>query len=708
MFYGWYKTLTRSKKIIIDGSNTGSGKTTSIMKLAEQYNPVENRVVLLTKSVPAFDRELPENMIPLIGRFGCVNNEGKEEGNCIYGDYINKVLMKNNQNIKHICCEHCKNYSNTYELMCSFKKMREDSKTKHIVTTPYSYEPRVNDILVIDESIYTLPLFVHQAITLDDINSVLKKFNSVDLEVFKINGFIDIFNNFINLLNKISTKLNELETQEKNYIDIQETKRFFESYFKNFATCKEVQDSIDREFTRIYGQLNKPLIIGQKENELELNFIGILLKFLFQNENYGANFENRALNITYVNSLWLNYIQSYKNGVLKQIILLDSTVNKPLLALFKVLKLSYKKVKFSIKKQKPKIIQFTDYAWTKTHTKALGKIKKALDKIINKADGQIGIITFSNLVSELEEFKDKAIIGYWGKDNRNTNKFEDCTTLVLIGKFTPSESIVKREVEAFKQFIPDLTCEIKPKLIKHSNSNLAIVKHRNNELIRSFFLAELYQACGRIGRGDNNHKEGLEIFIFTNEPTNLPVDKYLTINDYLDKKDRLSQKQKEQKKSNRQERNIVLEKTYKKLSKKCKKITISDLQKKAKVNFAHAKAFLEEKNKETSDKAIEKPESKILPDSSLYNNKDLEKDFSISQFPFFKNISSDSIDKKPHLLTHFDSTKRLLIIDNCEYTFPNYINPDKANLDYILSSINSEYKTSFSIQNVEIELSNEK
>lgn len=681
--------------IIIDSSNTGSGKSFSVSAFAKENNPQNNRIVFLVKSLKNIDVEIPDNMIKLEGRQGNI----EEQGNCFYGNLIKELVAKN-QRIKSICNQDCEYFSD-----CNFKKLRTEAEQFHIITTPNSYKPMPNDILFIDESINTLPLFSSMQIKLDDINKVLKRLNSYDTGKIKDRKIKEFYKNVIMLLDKVSTKLNELEKIDNNNLSLSETASFFDMTDYYFDVSPKAESHYINSFLNIYNETIFDYIIGLKRKndyeDIELNFLEVLLRYIFNKKRYGVDFSNKALNLTFLNPLWEKYIQEYKQGTIKQITLLDSTATNNLLEFFKAQKLGYEEVKFSLQKEKPYITQFLDHSWTKSGTKAFDKINKSIDKIISESSGTVGIITFSHLVSELKEFGERAEIGYWGKDNRSTNRFQDCSTLILIGRFIPPENVIEREVAVLSGYMPEVCFNIEPRLLRYSNSNLAIYKTRYNEHVKDFFNAEMIQAFGRIGRGKNNNKKDLKVFVFTNEPLNIQVDRHLYISDFLDKDDLLSEKQIENIKSNSQERSNNLEKAYKQMIKKGSKVTITELQKKAKVRFEQAKIFLTDKEAPNACEMEPKRHLKILPDTSIYNNRDIRKSKKEASISL---LASETAETKDNILTLFDSEKRIIKIDNNVYSIPKFCNPDIQYLDYIIPAINSVYKTKYSTERIEIKL----
>lgn len=584
--------------VLFDVSNTGSGKTSDVLRLAKTLSPKAFRVVFIVKSLKIYNHKQLKKckFLLLVGRNGSIDTKGQLIGNCIYGDCLN-YLVQQNQSVRSICNESCPLYSNIVELMCPFKKMREDAKYNHIITTPQSYEPQKNDIVFIDESINSLPLFVTHTIKLSDINTVIKRLNSCDLDILiKNQKYRKLVATFIQFLNKISNKINDLDKMPppENKLSVTETNDFFDiSEYYLQLTPKEEQH-LFITIMRIYKATVKETIAQSKSKssiDIEYNFLNILLRYIFIKVGYGATLTNTALIITEINPHWENYIKLFQDGFLKQIILLDSTPNSLLLEYFRAKNVLYEIKDFSINKKRPKIIQFIDYAYSKTHTKSFEPIRVAIRKIIKETNGKIGIITYGSSLNEYEEFKDTCIIGYWGNHNRTTNEFEDCSTLVVIGKFIPPEDVIEREIEALRKYIPDLKFEVKPKFLRHPNSNLGIYRLRHNDLVQTYFYRELHQALGRIGRGKNNKKDDLKVYIFTNEPLNINADEHLKISDFVDSKLLLTDKKQQQLDRDKADRENRLELAVKALEANQEKITITKIQNIAGVKFANAKKY---------------------------------------------------------------------------------------------------------------------
>lgn len=584
--------------VLFDVSNTGSGKTSDVFRFAKTLSPKAFRVVFIVKSLKIYNHKQLKKykFLLLVGRNGFIDSNNQLVGNCMYGNYLNH-LVQQNQTVRIICNKNCPMYSTIFELMCPFKKTRAEAKSNHIITTPQSYEPQKNDIVFIDESINSLPLFITHIIKLSDINAVIKRLNSCDLTILiKNQKYRKLFATFIQFLNKISNKINDLDKMPspENKLSVTETNDFFDISEYYLQLIPKEEQHLFITIMRIYKATVKETIAQSKSKssiDIEYNFLNILLRYIFIKVGYGATLTNNALIITEINPHWENYIKLFQDGFLKQIVLLDSTPNSLLLEYFKAKNVFYEIIDFSINKNRPKIIQFIDSSYSKTYTKSFEPIRVAIRKIIKETDGQVGIITYGSSLKEYEEFKDTCIIGYWGNHNRATNEFEDCSTLIVIGKFIPPEDVIEMELEALKKYIPELEFEVKPKFLRHPNSNLGIYRLRHNDLVQSYFYRELHQALGRIGRGKNNKKDGLKVYIFTNEPLNINADEHLKISDFIDSKLLVTDKKQQQLDRDKADRENRLEFAIKTFEANSEKITITKIQNLAGVKFAHAKEY---------------------------------------------------------------------------------------------------------------------
>lgn len=584
--------------VLFDASNTGSGKTSDVFRLAKTLSPKAFRVVFLVKSLKIYDlkRLKKFKFLLLIGRNGSIDANGQLIGNCIYGDCLNH-LVQQNQTVRIICNKNCPMYSTIFELMCLFKKTRAEAKSKHIITTPQSYEPQKNDIVFIDESINSLPLFITHTIKLSDINAVIKRLNSCDLNsLIKNQKYRKLIATFIQFLNEVSNKINDLDKMPppENKLSVTETNDFFDISEYFFQLTPKEEQHLFITIMRIYRATVKETIVQSKTKpsvDIEYNFLSVLLKYIFTKVGYGATLSNKTLIITEINPHWENYIELFQDGFLKQIILLDSTPNSLLLEYFKAKNVLYEIKDFSINKNRPEIIQFIEHSYSKTYTKSFKAIIQAIYKIIQETKGKVGIITHKSFLKEFEEFKDICVMGYWGNHNRATNEFEDCSTLIVIGKFIPPEDAIERELEALKKYIPELEFETKPKLLRHPHSNLGIYRLRHNDLMQAYFYRELHQALGRIGRGKNNKKDDLKVYLFTNEPLNINADKHLKISEFVDSNLLVTDKKQQQLNRDKTDRENRLSLAIKALEANHEKITITKIQNLAGVKFAHAQEY---------------------------------------------------------------------------------------------------------------------
>ncbi len=539
-------SITEQQPIIIDISATASGKSYSAKMLLDFIKNVcfwkdTTRIVILTKSPRNFIHEGFEDFMLVEGRRGDVLHKEtgclKEEKNCIKFKEAQELYKKGYT--AGCVCNNCSE-------ICTFKKVRFMSKNaKGIICSPESYEVEEGDIVFLDEGTNNLPLTKNIVITKKDlINTLHYVYGCLPfLDTQKIHSLIEIINELINILQSIEKE----NVEGKNIYETQDLLMdTLKKANKSRLTIDFIQQVQKRLKIEIYSKLtfnqkvkknNKNDLLKDASKEIPFNFLEELFRFFKKPENgiYIRNhngLQEYVLNI--INPIWTNIINAYKKFSITQLIILDATPDEYLIKYLKHFGFNINIVDFSIKKRKTKVNQIVDNMVSRSYFKNLEPIKGLIKKLSKSREGKIGIITFSEKVEELKEFvkqinlEERIIIGHWGHENRGTNIFSECNTLILIGRYTLSPHQVQSIQKTLKRFNNDQTELNKDfQLIPYPESNMAIYR-RNDPYLRKFFIREVKQGIGRINRKGISEiqlsKQFPIVYIVTDEPMDFKVD----------------------------------------------------------------------------------------------------------------------------------------------------------------------------------------
>lgn len=601
-------------KVIIDESNTGSGKTSTVKTLSKKYTPSTTRIVLVSQS--------PSNTYTdhRLSEYGFFLYEGRNERNCISYNICTKLLSNGYKDIQKTICTSCTNKED-----CSFLKQRTKAVSRHIVIHPSSYFALMqkNDIVFIDEGTNLIPLTEVLEITSEDLQGVIKYIQDLQNLCTPTNRLT--LDNLINLLNCLNETIsNEVyfakleRKRHKNELVNDEAIIMIKDLIDQASTlkAKEIARISKHLLTKNYEQIHKT--INTDMGEIQPNFFDDLMEWL-KKPQPGIIISPNKIKLFKENPFWHTLIESTK-----KVLVLDATPDNNLVNYFNFKNIEFKKCEFSIDKIVPEIIQIVNSTKTKTCSLINTRDKGLIKHLAKYREGSIGIICFKKDEQLIQDFLQESnlekrfIVGHFGADNRGTNKFSNCNTLIVFGRYYPNINIKLAEAKTL-----GIPTELVNKTLPFIGEDKLIYKENHNEFIYNCFLKETLQAIGRISRGSSAEKKDIqlklgqslpqepEVYLVTSEPINLPVKiKYyediMNFEEYATEKELKRHKKKQEKK---QQTFTFLDKLYK----NNKLISKRQLSKKAKCTHTTIKEWEENRKIQLSNSLHKNPTNASLP-----------------------------------------------------------------------------------------------
>ncbi len=599
-------------KIIFDISPTGTGKSYVSKKVSEWFGTGDgsckksNRIVLLCAS-PRQHPELLKYFKLIEGRRGeIINSEGEViPANCDYYDLANKLVDKGFTAEK--ICGQCER-----KMDCEFKRNQWSAGYYNIIASPGSYRIENGDIALLDEGATTIPLLKTLTIKRTDVVSYIRILKAIEKELVSADIDETELENFQAAVQKVHKLLNEY-LNAVNMIEKGELEEGY-SYFESL-TLLIGDENITIKAVKYINDIFKEYQLYLRNSnlcELPENFSEILIRVIKFPDRYGYYFVEGEqnigdFNIKYLNTKWEELIAALRSGKMPFLYVMDATPDAFLLQLLKAKGFEYEIVGYDIKRVKPKIIQVVDKYNSKTHSHHDEKFKAFLLKLAGTKKKTIGIITFSNIEEELVKFlkdnkvSEKFILGHWGNDNRATNKYQDCDTLLIWGRFVKNPKDTCSEFKCLsyhlEEFIDPSTVG---KVIMH-NEKIGFFTKYYNEYSEGAANRELKQAVGRICRGDYKPEDSPEIYIFTSYLYS-DTDEIKTYSDIVDYQEYATDKQLARDKRLKKDPAKLIKKiegVYEKILAEKGKVTVRELAKKAKIATGLAQKYLKNRRGET-------------------------------------------------------------------------------------------------------------
>lgn len=541
-----------SYKILIDQSLPGTGKTSTVFDLVDWINlkKLENRVVLLTQS----PKQMKENMAE---RIDCFNvNIGRNNGNCKNFLFCQKLLGKGINDLQLYACRECK-----YRAECEYiKEQQNKSQKKHIILHPNSYKAKENDIVFVDEGTQLIPLVTETLINVEDIEKTIELLSP------------QTHSNIRELLKILLNTLNSLDEEITGDKALDRFVNVIEYYNAMDMNTIRFRDAMGRVDTEINKKLSM-LLTEESLNKIPKIFLLELYNFLM-GENKSLILSKGKMRIFLRNDFWsLSTLIS-----LKKVVIMNGTGEKNLQ---KVLKTDITEVAFNFKRKSTKIYQMVHSLYPKTYNQ-LGEKETSLMKKLAKKSSKLGIISYKSTINEVIEncvsennLTDKVITGYYGYENRGSNKFNDCDKLIVIGAAIPNISIAKAEAKAL-----GLSPEDELKVLPYFGTERVLMIKNYNEYIHNKSVEEIEQAIFRVNRGGDLRKKVPDVYLLTNQPISLEVE-IVDINDFTSAKNKTKKYQKR--------RDAQLEAIYNECN---GNISANKLARKGRVSWKTAQDFL--------------------------------------------------------------------------------------------------------------------
>ncbi len=516
-------------KVIFDVSPPGTAKTTVVGRISEWYGTGEdinsrpNRVVLLVQS-PRKHPNVEDFFIILEGRRGELTLEGGSvlEPNCILWQEANVLVNKGFTAEK--LCRHCLGRGN-----CEFKFSRLNAEFQNIILNPGSHHLKRGDIVFLDEGTNTIPLLQSITITRNDVNAYIIALSELIENLTASNleeaDRVDLQSKAQKAINLLEMYLNVVAMIETNRIE--EGNSIFNS-LKDLIAGEEITIKGIKAINSYFIE-NEMGVSPDSIEELPVNFIEKLIKLIRSPDKYGYYFvEGGAsaghLKIYYLNPRWQEFISRLRNNKIPLLYIMDATPDRFLQMLLNANGIEYEIVGYDYEKPKPKVIQIVDYLNTRTHSTYDEKFKAFLIKLAATKRKKIGVITYSIKEQELKQFleskgiADKFILGHWGADSRATNKYQECDTLLIWGRYAMNPNDTEAQFKSLSYHLRhEVDASTEGKVIMY-NDNSAYTTKRYNQYEYEWFVREMKQAVGRICRGSYQPVDEPEVYIFTKYP----------------------------------------------------------------------------------------------------------------------------------------------------------------------------------------------